>query len=176
MAVMLIGLMILTLLAAIAIRNTRSEIALTGQTQINLRDNLAAESAVNWALAELGRPRGDWAPFTKATHDPSGLVRLSDTLPDGTKQGRLLRNVEVYPIHSGATIAKNDEGWIYTYTMDATKSISGLVPEKFLFKVWYPETPVNTVRISAKSIAGKDKDTTRVEFIGTFKNAFIPRP
>ena len=172
-AVVLITLMILSMLATIALRNTRADVKHASRSLTGIRANFVAESAVNWALGELSRPRGDWVPYSKATHDPTGATPLEKVLEDGSLQGRRLDTTEVFSPYSGATIKHDADGWIYAETNTAGSSMSGQVPERMAFKVWYPDTPVNSIRISAKGVAGKD--TMRVEFIGNFNNGFVPR-
>jgi Tfp pilus assembly protein PilX len=164
---------VLTLLGTIAFQNTRTDMVYTARTKKNMRAALVAESAVNWALSELRRTRGDWVPYSKATHDPSGTTALSDNV-SGYVQGRKLRATEVFAIYPSGSPAVDGNGWIYQSTSNTSNSISGVVPEKMSFKVWYPPTPVNTVRIAARGISGTD--TSIVEFIGNFNDTFIPQP
>ena len=168
-ATVLILLTILALLGTMATRNTNTDLVLSKRTQRNVRAAFVAESAVNWALSEVRRPRGDYVPYTKATHDPTG----DDTLKyvDGSEtQGRKLRVSEVYGVY-GTSVTVNSNGWITTQTSTVSSTFSGVTPEILAFKVWYPPSPVNSIRISAIGVAGTD--TSQVEFIGTFTNGFI---
>ena len=172
-AAVLIFLMALTLFGTYAYMNSRTDIKLTQRHYKKVRANFVAESAVNWALAEVSRARGDWVPYTKATHDPSGNFALSDYV-GGYRQGRKLKLSEVNAIYPGSMVGLDTNGWISQATTYAANSISGQVPERLAFKIWYPSTPVNTVRVTARGITGTD--TVNVEFIGTFNDTFIPTP
>ena len=172
MAVMLISLTVLTLWATIAFRNTRTDIAHSKRSQRSLQAAFVAESAVNWAIVEASLPRGG-LPYAKATHDPTGTLTYASAVNNGTP-GRKLQTVEVTRVYPTAAVSTNANGWMCTQTSNAAESISGLVPEKLAFKIWYPTAPANSLRISAYGIAGPD--SVQVEFIGTFGLTTVTLP
>jgi Tfp pilus assembly protein PilX len=176
-AAILMVLVVLAMVGTSVYRNVRTDAKLSGKSATRVKADFLAESAVTWALAEIGRDRGSFVPFTKATHDPTGDTALANTV-NGITQGRKLLTSEVEGVYSGVSVTAYSsgtyKGWIYQTTTSASASISGKAPETLRFKVWYPSSPANTVRISAMGV--NPSDTARVEFTGTFSNVFIPCP
>jgi hypothetical protein len=162
-------LMVLAVLGTMVYRNVNTDITHTGKDVSRVRAEFAAESAVQWALAEAGRSRPGSMPFTLATHDPKGKKPLSENSKNEEGDRLKLKQADVVAL-DGAVLGIDDEGWIYQSTKSREASISNAKKETLAFKIWYPDD--STLRIQGRGEA--DGSTANVDLISHLRDVAVP--
>jgi hypothetical protein len=156
LAAVLVFLVVLSIAGSAVYRNVSTDIIHSGKDLKRVRAEYAAESSVQWALAELALTRGSVLPFTLATHASDGNTRLYPGTPPmlaGVKAMKL-SDLDEAP---GAKLGVDENGWIYSLTTSEEAGTSGGANERLSFKVWYPDD--STVCIKGRgSVDGSQAD------------------
>ncbi|MDB5051871.1 MAG: hypothetical protein JWO30_4942 [Fibrobacteres bacterium] len=164
-------LLTLSILGLAVFRDVGTDITHSGNDWKRIRAEFAAESAVQWGLAELSNPRPDQLPYTLATHAPDGVTLLTgydkkkETSPYPAKSGiRVFRADDLASVPQSET-GKTGDGWLFLHTHSRDISVSSGKDEILSFKVWYPDD--STLRITGK--ASVDGSTSEVELVSTLR-------
>jgi hypothetical protein len=150
LATVLSLLIVLSILGSAVYRNVGTDIAHSGMNVRRIRAEFAAESAIQWGLVELSRPRKGRLPFTLATHDRDGQTRLQG-------QAAMKAAIGPWPLQSSdftgfpdAEIGVDGNGWIFMHGTSADKTVSGGNDERLSFKAWYPND--STMRMTGRAL------------------------
>lgn len=162
-------LLVLGLLGSVVYRSVNTDITHSGRDVNRVRAEFAAESAVQWALAEVARKRPGKMPFTLATHDPDGktLIPHGDEDEDGAPKQLTPGDVEMLEGAHGGT---DDDGWIYQSTSKRELSVSNAAKEILSFKVWYPDD--STLRIQGRGEV--DGSSADVDLMSRLRDIAVP--
>jgi hypothetical protein len=162
-------LLVLGLLGSIVYRSVNTDITHSGRDVGRVRAEFAAESAVQWALTEVGRKRPGKQPFTLATHDPDGKTAIptGDEDEDGAPKQLTPGDVEMLEGAHGGT---DKQGWIYQTTTKRELSVSNAEKEILSFKVWYPDD--STLRIQGRGEV--DGSTSDVDLMSRLRDIAVP--
>jgi hypothetical protein len=176
-----LGIMVvLAILGSVVYRNVGTDITHSAKVAKRIRAEFAAESATQWALAELSRTRAGALPFTLATHSPDGNTAFSgQSIQDISEHSHNSEDAEIetkklvigdlanFP---GAKMGIDNDGWFYKKTSSASESISGGKQETISFKAWYPND--STLRVTGKSTV--DGSSAELNLISNLKEVAIP--
>jgi hypothetical protein len=143
-------LIVLTILGSAAYRNVGTDISHSGMNTRRIRAEFAAESAIQWGLVELSRPRKGKLPFTLATHDRDGLTRLHGREAMEAAIGPWPLRTSDFTGFPGSEIGLDDDGWVVMRGTSADKTISGGKDERLSFKAWYPND--STMRMTGRAL------------------------
>lgn len=162
---------VLGILGVVVYRNVNTDITNTGREVARVRAEFAAESAVQWGLAEVARKRGTIAPFTLATHGPEGEEPLGggEMDEDGNRRKLSGEDVERMP---GAYGGVDKDGWIYSSVKGRELTVSYAKSETLAFKVWYPND--STLRIQGRGEV--DGNVADVDLVSTIRIVAVPVP
>jgi hypothetical protein len=161
-------LLVLGVLGGMVYRNVGTDITHTGRDVNRVRAEFAAESAVQWALAEVSRKRPGKPPFTLATHDEDGLHAMSSGEKEEGKPTRL--SPDDVDRLEGANGGMDKAGWIYQSTSKRELSVSNAKSEELSFKVWYPDD--STLRIQGRGVV--DGATADVDLMSRLRDIAVP--
>ena len=142
LATVLCLLIVLSILGTAVHRNVGTDITHSGMNTRRIRAEFAAESAIQWGLVELSRPRKGRLPFTLATHDGDGETRLQGQAAMKSAIGPWPLQTSDFTAFPGAEIGVDKDGWIYMHGRSADKTISGGKDELLSFKAWYPNDTI----------------------------------
>jgi Tfp pilus assembly protein PilX len=162
-------LMVLAVLGTMVYRNVNTDITHTGRDVSRVRAEFAAESAVQWALAEASRKRPNSMPFTLATHDPGGKKPLAENSRNEDGNRLKLKQADVVA-SEGASLGVDNDGWIYQTTKTREASVSNAKKETLAFKIWYPDD--STLRIQGRGEA--DGSTANVDLVSRLREVAVP--
>ena len=171
--VTILGIMVvLSILGAMVYRNVITGITHSGKDARRVRAEFAAESAVQWALAELSRPRQGNLPYTLATNNPDGITPMAKEadkyLPEQEGDTRKFAQSDLAEFPH-AQMGVNDDGWMYKSTNSPEIGISGGSKENLAFKVWYPND--TTLRITGR--ANVDGVSAELDLVGILKEVAV---
>jgi hypothetical protein len=176
-------MVVLSIFGTMVYRNVHTEIIHSGKDTKRVRAEFAAESAVQWALAELSRPRPGKLPFTMATHQSDGLAPMS-----GSSTESIIHAYNADPYHHeeepparkfnpsdlaefpDAKMGVDENGWIFKTTTTAESGISGGGRETLAFKVWYPDD--TTLCITGKAVV--DGSTAQLDLVSDLQEVLVP--
>ena len=150
LATVLSLLIVLSILGSAVYRNVGTDIAHSGMNTRRIRAEFAAESAIQWGLVELSRPRKGRLPFTLATHDGDGRTRLHGTAAKEAAIAPWPLQTSDFTAFPGAEIGVDKDGWIFMHGTSADKTISGGKDELLAFKAWYPND--TTMRMTGRAL------------------------
>lgn len=150
LATVLCILIVLSILGSAVYRNVGTDITHSGMNSRRIRAEFAAESAIQWGLVELSRPRKGRLPFTLATHDHDGLTRFHGQAAQEAATGPWPLRTSDFTGFPGMEIGVNDEGWIFMHGRSADRTISGGKDELLSFKAWYPDD--TTMRMTGRAL------------------------
>jgi hypothetical protein len=142
LATVLSLLIVLSILGSAVYRNVGTDITHSGMNTRRIRAEFAAESAIQWGLVELSRPRKGRLPFTLATHDGDGETRLHGKAAMDAAFGPWPLQTSDFTAFPGAEIGVDKDGWIFMHGTSAEKTISGGKDELLAFKAWYPNDTI----------------------------------
>jgi type II secretory pathway pseudopilin PulG len=171
-------MMVLGILGVVVYRNVNTDIRHTGNEIARVRAEFAAESAVQWGLAEVARKRPGIEPFTLGTHGPEGEEPLGEggELVEGMDNGGDAKRVKLkagdVERMEGARGGVDQDGWIYSSVNNRQLSVSNAKSETLAFKVWYPND--STLRIQGRGEA--DGNVADVDLVSTIRILAIPMP
>ena len=161
--------MILAVTGSVVIRNVRTDITHSGRDLDRVRAEFAAESAIQWALAELARPRPGELPFSRATHGADGSAQLPEKLENGKANPRKLRPADIAAFPN-ATTALDRDGWMVQRIPSRSSSITGGADEALSFKIWYPDD--STLRITGRgSVEGTGAE---MDLVSVLREVAVP--
>lgn len=158
-----------TVVGISAYRTIHTDIDYTGRDLQRIRADFAAESAVQWALAEALRMDGDRQPLTRATHDSTGEHPLYTVPPAASDAPRPLLPAELAS-PQGIEVSRDQEGWIVAEIKGKEKTYSGGKSEILSFKLWYPND--STVRITGR--AQVDGVPSQINFLSKTRDVLTP--
>jgi len=143
---------VLGLLGTVVVRSVGTDITHTGKDSRRIRAELAAESAAQWGLLELGRRRAGKFPYTLATHDRDGIARMRHP-PTGPGSDRYsgpwpLAATDLVPL-PGSSISIDGDGWAMMRSTSPSLNISSGDDEELAFKAWYPDD--STLRVTGRA-------------------------
>jgi Tfp pilus assembly protein PilX len=179
LASVLVVMVVLSILGAMVFRNVGTDITHSGKDEKRVRAEFAAESAIQWALAELSRKRGATLPFTLATHNPDGKSRMDGTggevkTGDGANDGQDMPTTAFQKSDLAefpqAQMGMDQDGWMFKTTTSPEMGVSGGKNETLAFKVWYPND--STLRISGKALV--DGSTAELDLVSDLKEVAVP--
>jgi hypothetical protein len=162
-------LIVLAVLGTVVYNSVHTDITHSGREVSRVRAEFAAESAVQWGLAEAARKRPGVEPFTLATHDPSGENALGGSAYDAEGKRIALRSEDVSRTQ-GAEGGIDKNGWIYQSTHGREASISNSMSETLAFKIWYPDD--STLRIQGRGDV--DGSSADVDLVSRIRDIAIP--
>lgn len=162
-------LIVLAILGSVVYHSVRTDITHSGRDVNRVRAEFAAESAVQWGLAEVARKRAGTEPFTLATHDPTGESRLDGSQYDEDGKRIALRADDVSRTQ-GAEGGIDKDGWIFQTTHGRDASVSNSSSETLAFKVWYPDD--STLRIEGRGEV--DGSSADVDLVSRIRDRAIP--
>ena len=164
-------MMVLGVLGTMVYNNVNTDITHSGRDVNRVRAEFAAESAVQWGLAEVARKRPGQEPFTLATHGPSGEHRLSSGAEDEEGHSLLLGGEAVERMY-GSQGGVDKDGWIYATAKGRNLTVSNAKTETLAFKVWYPND--STLRIQGRGdVDGASAD---VDLVSHIRDIAVPMP
>jgi Tfp pilus assembly protein PilX len=169
MATVLLIMVILGVLGSVVYTSVHTDITHSGKDLNRVRADFAAESAVQWGLAELGRDRPGHMAFTQATHSSDGKSPLPDKLGSGEANPQKFVPSEMASFPDAKT-GRDKQGWIFENTVSAAKSISRGSQETLAFKAWYPDD--STLRITGRGTV--NGVSAEMEFISHMKEYPVP--
>jgi hypothetical protein len=143
-------LIVLSILGSAVYRNVGTDITHSGMNTRRIRAEFAAESAIQWGLVELSRPRKGKLPFTLATHDRDGLTRFHGQAAENAAIGPWPLHASDFTGFPGAEIGMDHDGWMFMRGRSADKTISGGNDELLSFKAWYPND--TTMRMTGRAL------------------------
>jgi hypothetical protein len=162
-------LIVLAILGTVVYSSVHTDITHSGRDVNRVRAEFAAESAVQWGLAEVARKRPGAEPFTLATHGPTGESPLGGSAYDEDGRRLTLRSDDISRIQ-GAEGGIDHDGWIYQTTHGRELSVSNSPTETLAFKVWYPDD--STLRIEGRGdVEGSSAD---VDLVSRIRDRAIP--
>lgn len=167
----LVMVVVLSLLGTVAMRTVAGDVRHSGKDSRRVRAEYAAESAVQWALSEIGRRRSDQMPYTLATHKEDGVTpmgRRQAGISPTSETARLeISDLAAFP---GAGIERDREGWIELQGWDRSHNLSGAEDEVLAFKAWYPND--STLRITGRAVVNGSQ--ARIELVSTLRISVFP--
>jgi hypothetical protein len=165
-----IGIMVvLAILGTMVYQNVNTDITHSGKDVNRVRAEFAAESAVQWGLAEVARKRTGKLPFTLATHAPDGVHLMSASAKDEDGHTLKLGKNDIQML-AGARGGVDKGGWLYQTIKNRKLSISNAKEETLSFKVWYPDD--STLRIQGRGEV--DGSTANVELKSRLREIAVP--
>lgn len=164
-------LVVLSILGVVVYRNVNTDITHTGRDIARVRAEFAAESAVQWGLAEVARKRPGCEPFTLRTHGPDGEAPLEGD-PRGEDGVRLKLKPDDVERMPGARGGIDEDGWVYGSVSGRDHSVSYAKSETLSFKVWYPND--STLRIQGRGEV--DGTVADVDLVSTIRIVAVPLP
>ncbi|MDB5051541.1 MAG: hypothetical protein JWO30_4612 [Fibrobacteres bacterium] len=164
-----IGIMVvLAILGTMVYQNVNTDITHSGKDVNRVRAEFAAESAVQWALAEVARKRPGNQPFSLATHTKEGTYPMPVSTDEDGHSLKLDQNdIELL---DGAHGGVDKQGWIYQTIKNRELSVSNAKDETLSFKVWYPDD--STLRIQGRGEV--DGSTADVDLMSRLRDIAIP--
>lgn len=162
-------LVVLGILGSMVYRNVNTDITHSGRDVARVRAEFAAESAVQWGLAEVARKRPGTSPFTLATHAPDGETILAGSTTDPEGHSLKLQAGDVLRME-GAKGGVDKSGWIYQTTHSKELSVSNSADEALSFKVWYPDD--STLRIQGRGEV--EGSTANVDLMSHLRDIAVP--
>jgi hypothetical protein len=169
LATSLIYVLVLTILGTAVYWTTRRDIVHTGLDVKRVRADFAAESAAQWALIEVARYDGGRKPFTRGTHDPTGMNPIPIQDSHGNKNPAALHPDELAN-YAGSQVRLDADGWIVLDAGHAGNTFSRGGNEVLSFKVWYPDSL--TMRVTGKAkVEGTVAD---IDVISRLDSAWVP--
>jgi type II secretory pathway pseudopilin PulG len=168
MASILFVIIVISILGGAALYNVRSDIRYTGLELDRERAHLLAQSAVDWAVREAGKPRNGELPFTKSTHSNTGMDSLPSKLDNGKDNNRklLISDIDgVFP----SDIFFDASGNVKQTNASMHSSLTGAASETISFKIWYP----NDTTIRIQGFGSADGAVSKVDFKGTLVDTRI---
>lgn len=162
-------LVVLAILGTMVYQNVNTDINHSGNDVDRVRAEFAAESAVQWGLAEVARERPGNFPFTLATHTADGGAPMSASTKDEEGHGLKLQSGDVQ-LMEGAQGGVDKDGWIYQVTTQRELSVSNSKKEILSFKVWYPDD--STLRIQGRGEV--DGSTADVDLMSHLRDIAVP--
>ena len=159
---------VLGIMGGMVYRNVHTDITHSGKDVNRVRAEFAAESAVQWGLAEVSRKRPGKSPFTLATHDEEGLHAMSSSDKEEGKPTKL--SFDDVKTTEGAHGGVDKNGWIYQSTSSKELSISNAKSEILSFKVWYPDD--STLRIQGRGEV--DGSMADVDLMSRLREIAVP--
>ncbi len=164
-------MMVLAILGTMVYHNVNTDITHSGKDVNRVRAEFAAESAVQWGLAEVARKRPGKEPFTLATHDAAGEHPISGSAKDEDGAPLHLGGEDVERMY-GAKGGIDKDGWIYETVHSRELTVSNAKDELLAFKVWYPDD--STLRVQGRGEV--DGSTADVDLVSHIRDIAVPMP
>lgn len=161
-------MMVLAVLGSMVYRNVNTDITHSGKDVNRVRAEFAAESAVQWGLAEVARKRPGKMPFTLATHAPDGGSLPADSKTEDGNPRKL--NEGDIDFLKGAKGGADQNGWMFQSISNRELSVSSAKREVLSFKVWYPDD--STLRIQGRGEV--DGASAQVELMSRIRVIAVP--
>lgn len=170
-----LGIMVvLAILGTMVYRNVNTDITHSGRDVNRVRAEFAAESAVQWGLAEVAHKRPGKVPFTLATHAADGMGAMDYTGKTHYSDEETGQTTKLTPdqidFTQGVKGGVDKNGWIYRATSDPEISISNAKKEILSFKVWYPDD--STMRIQGRGEV--NGSTANVDLVSRIREIAVP--
>ena len=162
LATVLSLLIVLSILGSAVYRNVGTDIAHSGMNTRRIRAEFAAESAIQWGLVELARPRKGRLPFTLATHEADGLTRFPKAADKDTV-GPWPLQASDFTAFPEAKIGVDQDGWVSMRVKSAGKTLSGGEDELLSFKAWYPND--TTMRMTGRAVVDGSQAQLELETV-----------